>query len=115
MDDPVSDLLERHVPAVSDSAGIRSEIGALGRATRGTVRRPRRLLTIGIPVLSFALVLGGVTTAVANPNFAGWWVNRTTVDEPWRPGCVQNYGLGSDPDNRPDPVSLAEARAIVRN
>jgi hypothetical protein len=115
----ISNVLERSAPPTSDSDAIRTELRALAHSTHDATRKSseRRLLKIGVPALSVALVLGGVTSAAASPAVQGWWADHIAVSLPWLAGpdaCVNAIGVESDPQQPADRASLANAKVILR-
>jgi hypothetical protein len=115
----VSNVLERTAPPTTDSDAIRRELRALAHSTRQAARKSsaRRLVKIGVPALSVAFVLGGVTSAAASPAVQGWWDDHVAVSLPWLAGpdaCVNAIGVESDPQQPADPASLAKAKVILR-
>ena len=115
----ISNVLERSAPPTSDSDAIRTELRALAHSTHKAAGKSpeRRLLKIGVPALSVALVLGGVTSAAASPAVQGWWADHVAVALPWLAGpdaCVNAIGVESDPQQPADPASLAKAKVILR-
>jgi hypothetical protein len=118
MTDDIATLLERAAPITSEADAIRAELRSLAYSTRRATRpyRRRRLLKVGIPTLSVALVVGGVTTAAADPSVQGWWTDHVAVALPWASGpsaCVDGVGVESDPQEPADPVALAAAKTYL--
>jgi hypothetical protein len=118
--DDVVALLERQSPTVTDGAVVRSELAALAASTQAADRRARRrrLWRVGIPVLSIALVIGGVSTAAASPAVQGFLGTHPHVAMtlPWSPknACVNTAYVGADTQSPTGPASAATIAAARR-
>ena len=120
MFDDVVALLERQSPTVTDGAVVRSELAALAASTQAADRRARRrrLWRVGIPVLSIALVIGGVSTAAASPAVQGFLGTHphVTMTLPWstKNACVNTAYVGADTQSPTGPASAATIAAARR-
>jgi hypothetical protein len=117
MFDDVIAVLERTKPAVSDSPVIRRELATLSETSRvaGRLARRRRMWRIGIPALSIALAIGGLSAANAFPAQLGFLGTHphVTMALPWstKNNCVNTAYIGASTQSPTGPASAATISA----